>query len=1051
MATEQQQQQQHYVYSPLKREQSRGDGTVKKESTIRLLNLHPGQRSDTLLGNLIVRQQEEYEALSYSWGDPLDDKSPTIGLLQNNKSKQLKITKNLASALRYLRDPVETKVFWVDAISIDQKNKNEKSHQIPMMGKIYSEATNVCIWLGEETDTSGAALEHIKSVLDLKLLDRLVSENHTADWAALSALMRRDWFSRRWVVQEIAFAQKAWVHCGDQRIPWSHLADAVALFSSRAEEIAELFRGDKKYNNQGDFLGDVEALGATRLVQTISKLFRKSDKGQKLEPLLSLEALVSNLSAFNASKPHDVIYAILSLANDTVTSARDSETGSAPTPSEIPKFKLHDVSTSDTSNDTVRIHGSALDSNGAFRPRTERRLSIATSQLARAASPSGARCQNIARSRSRSRGRSEADSEHADGSHRGRGLGFTSRIANLRGDAEIVREIMSIEDFSQEKNMKIKIFNDEKEVRHALRRIRACKIKPRDHSLRRSSGPERSKSGDKLLGDPSAKLTHASGSPGEITSNTETSLGKESREENNNGLLSPTHTGNADRVALEETHQRKFTEMHSHHTVRGLQGRMGNGESNGTRGNGVNDSDSLSTKSSEETPLQSEGHAKATVPQGVHGDSTTVGEGKSTDYADQVLNDKSAIPISDSDEVEFLPSVEGDLPPPRDLWDEDTMEYLKEGGSSAIYQLTCNLLHIQRDLKKFVVQTLKERVERKTFQVDYDKKKFYEVCRDFIEFTINQSKSLDMLCRPWAPDQEDRPPEDKDDLPSWVCPLSLSPFRPRHDGNFGRVNADLLVGMPDERGKTYNASATTKPEHFKFKHHNLLLRGFILDTIEEVRTEAIEGNVPHDWLDLGGWKNLRDEPPESFWRTLVADRDENGRNPPSYYQRACQYAFTQRVTGGSLNTERLISNDKSKIMTKYLKRVQAVVWMRKLIKTKPQTEREPGRLGLAPQRAQVGDKICILRGCSVPVVLRYITQSDIQATEQAAENLDPPEIGQNIIRRFTSARAQNTGIKFEKSGPYRLIGECYVHGVMDGEAFKIRDEYKLKEMEFEIH
>ena len=50
-----------------------------------------------------------------------------------------------------------------------------------------------------------------------------------------------------------------------------------------------------------------------------------ADDGQRLEKLLSLESLVSNLSAFNAAKPHDIIYAVLSLANDTVTSAKASE------------------------------------------------------------------------------------------------------------------------------------------------------------------------------------------------------------------------------------------------------------------------------------------------------------------------------------------------------------------------------------------------------------------------------------------------------------------------------------------------------------------------------------------------------------------------------------------------------------------------------------------------------------------------------------------------------------------------------------------------------
>ena len=193
------------------------------------------------------------------------------------------------------------------------------------MGRIYGQATNVCVWLGPESETSPLAFVQIRRILDLHTFDSLVDEQHTKDWAALSELMRRPWFSRRWVVQEIAFAKTATVHCGINIISWSDLADAVALFGSRGAEIARLFKRDKSFGHRANFLGDVEALGANRLVQTIGKLFRKADDGQRLEKLLSLESLVSNLSALNAARPHDIIYAVLSLANDKISSAKASE------------------------------------------------------------------------------------------------------------------------------------------------------------------------------------------------------------------------------------------------------------------------------------------------------------------------------------------------------------------------------------------------------------------------------------------------------------------------------------------------------------------------------------------------------------------------------------------------------------------------------------------------------------------------------------------------------------------------------------------------------
>lgn len=59
--------------------------------------------------------------------------------------------------------------------------------------------------------------------------------------------------------------------------------------------------------------------------------------------------------------------------------------------------------------------------------------------------------------------------------------------------------------------------------------------------------------------------------------------------------------------------------------------------------------------------------------------------------------------------------------------------------------------------------------------------------------------------------------------------------------------------------------------------------------------------------------------------------------------------------------------------------------------------------GSGPEHVQEGDMIYVLIGCSVPVILR----------------------------------------KAEKDSGFRLVGECYLHGFMDGEALKMRDEGKV--------
>jgi hypothetical protein len=71
-------------------------------------------------------------------------------------------------------------------------------------------------------------------------------------------------------------------------------------------------------------------------------------------------------------------------------------------------------------------------------------------------------------------------------------------------------------------------------------------------------------------------------------------------------------------------------------------------------------------------------------------------------------------------------------------------------------------------------------------------------------------------------------------------------------------------------------------------------------------------------------------------------------------------------------------------------------------------------MGFAPMAASPEDIICILYGCSVPVILRPRIEKDGE-TEQTH---------------------------------FLLVGECYLHGMMDGEA--IDRAHEFKEMEFEL-
>ena len=64
--------------------------------------------------------------------------------------KTLHISPSLNAALKTFRGSakLQDQLLWSDAVSIDQSNLTEVSEQIPLMRRIYTEATGVFVHLG---------------------------------------------------------------------------------------------------------------------------------------------------------------------------------------------------------------------------------------------------------------------------------------------------------------------------------------------------------------------------------------------------------------------------------------------------------------------------------------------------------------------------------------------------------------------------------------------------------------------------------------------------------------------------------------------------------------------------------------------------------------------------------------------------------------------------------------------------------------------------------------------------------------------------------------
>ncbi|KAH7086212.1 heterokaryon incompatibility protein-domain-containing protein [Paraphoma chrysanthemicola] len=152
------------------------------------------------------------------------------------------ITANLDCALRHLRFTMVPRILWVDAISINQASTQERNHQVQIMGNIYSTAKEVIIWLGpvdktdlylravlgamqfyfsDENQSTVTFFDYILSVIALMSEQISSPEDPEASLiAALHRIVSRPWFTRIWVVQELALSKIANVHMGDYNFPW---------------------------------------------------------------------------------------------------------------------------------------------------------------------------------------------------------------------------------------------------------------------------------------------------------------------------------------------------------------------------------------------------------------------------------------------------------------------------------------------------------------------------------------------------------------------------------------------------------------------------------------------------------------------------------------------------------------------------------------------------------------------------------------------------------------------------------------------------------------
>ncbi|KAI0869992.1 hypothetical protein GGS24DRAFT_129333 [Hypoxylon argillaceum] len=300
------------------------DGSFKyqhlKPREIRILDLSPGEHDEPLKGvirHTPIADVGTFCAISYVWGEYLSDTSPYClstpqGIVPLNFS--------LYSALRAIRKDSIISI-WADSICINQKDSREKALQISMLGKIFQAAEHVTAWLGHAYNGSEDAIRALSQIRPksrnfslegdttsstTEIFEGLmcrVPDPGDVTWKHINSLLRRPWFARVWITQELVLPRKVVLLCGQSELDWDQFFEALSICEGQSNRVSRQSSEDIRLLPDA---GPAYALGLAR---------NKQKKEGKRFGLLEWFEIFEHAEA---SIEVDKLFAFLSLAYDGI-------------------------------------------------------------------------------------------------------------------------------------------------------------------------------------------------------------------------------------------------------------------------------------------------------------------------------------------------------------------------------------------------------------------------------------------------------------------------------------------------------------------------------------------------------------------------------------------------------------------------------------------------------------------------------------------------------------------------------------------------------------
>jgi hypothetical protein len=277
-----------------------------------------------------------YRALSYHWGPA----APTCHVMIQGES--IEIRESVREILEVLKEIYGCGVyFWVDILCINQLDLRERNSQVSMMPEIYSYASDVVSWLGPSSPGSRCAFEIIEKELycpqnapkrllgddsliysfvasndDLPSTEQLEADHNlykhfaeTVAWPALSDIIRKTYWTRMWVVQEIIVAAKSVLLCGKDTTSLEKLIKVGEGWVSKSQYYTRNEKSSRFENvNHAEYQ---DVINTWRPIEKLLEYREQFNNGKIL-----LMELVDSFAVKECLNVRDKVYALRALSMD---------------------------------------------------------------------------------------------------------------------------------------------------------------------------------------------------------------------------------------------------------------------------------------------------------------------------------------------------------------------------------------------------------------------------------------------------------------------------------------------------------------------------------------------------------------------------------------------------------------------------------------------------------------------------------------------------------------------------------------------------------------